>query len=92
MLSRRALEISVLSSSGVVVGWCRRHSRRRRKGGIIRLGGRRRGFSLGPRPVVPPFFRALRRIVIRMAANGKLVEAYCWALPFLRPQIFFPLC
>ncbi|KAL0389242.1 UNVERIFIED_CONTAM: hypothetical protein Scaly_0281300 [Sesamum calycinum] len=90
---RRAFTISVLSNSAVVLGWCRTGRRkRRRKGGAIRLGNRRRGFWMGPRPVVHWGFvtcplRALKRIMVRM----RLVEAYCWSLPLLRPQLF-PLC
>ncbi|GFP91166.1 hypothetical protein PHJA_001260600 [Phtheirospermum japonicum] len=99
MLRRSASAISLLSSSGVVLGWCRGAGRRkrRRKGGIIRLGKRRRGFCLGLRPVVrwgvvaSSPFRVLKKIVIQMAASGRLMEAYCWSLAFLRPNLF-PLC
>ncbi|KAL8548818.1 hypothetical protein ACS0TY_007908 [Phlomoides rotata] len=86
---RRALTISMLSDSAVVLGWCRGmcRRRRRRKGGSIRLGNRRRGFCMGPRPVVH-WGVVFKKMMIRMAANGRLVEAYCWSLPFLRPQLF----
>ncbi|KAL3828950.1 hypothetical protein ACJIZ3_017752 [Penstemon smallii] len=78
--------------------WCRptRRCKRGRKGGAIRLGNRRKGFSLGSRPVVhwgvlARPFRVMKKIIVQMVANGRLVEAYCWSLPLLRPQIF-PLC
>ncbi|KAL3850458.1 hypothetical protein ACJIZ3_012340 [Penstemon smallii] len=93
---KRAFSISLFPNSSVVLGLRRR--KRRRKGGAIRLGNRRRGFCIGFRRVVHwgvmacPF-RVLKKIIIEMVANGngRLVEAYCWSLPFLRPQIF-PLC
>ncbi|OIT31844.1 PREDICTED: uncharacterized protein LOC109208162 [Nicotiana attenuata] len=91
------LESSQLSNSSVIQGWCRpRRRARRRKGSTIRLG-KRRGFYLGSRPVIhwPGFmacpFRVLKKLVFEMASNGRLVEAYSWSLPFLRPQLF-PLC
>ncbi|KAK4369224.1 hypothetical protein RND71_013016 [Anisodus tanguticus] len=86
------------SNSSVILGWCRPLSRRvrRRKGSSIRLGYKRRGFCLGSRPVVQwglmgcPF-RVLKKLVFEMVNNGRLLEVYCWSLPFLRPQLF-PLC
>ncbi|KAH6814262.1 hypothetical protein C2S51_023280 [Perilla frutescens var. frutescens] len=88
---RRGLTISLFSNSTVVLG----RRKRRRNGGTIRLGNRRRGFCMAARPVVhwgvvAPL-RVLKKMIIRMAANGRLVEAYCWSLPFLRPHLF-PLC
>ncbi|KAK6940452.1 hypothetical protein RJ641_029983 [Dillenia turbinata] len=94
MLKRDALTISVLSNSAVLVGWCRgRLRRRRRKGGTIRLGRKRRGFSLGPMPVVrwglvTGGIRMLKKIVKEMTSNASILEAYYWSLPFLRPQVF----
>ncbi|PIN06490.1 hypothetical protein CDL12_14459 [Handroanthus impetiginosus] len=96
---RRAFTTSIFSNSAVVLGRCQANRRtRQRKGSTIRLGNRRRGFWLGPRTVVQwtdvavgrPF-RLLKKIVIGMAADGRLVEAYCWSLSFLRPQLF-PSC
>ncbi|PIN05796.1 hypothetical protein CDL12_21657 [Handroanthus impetiginosus] len=91
---RRALSISLLSNSTMVLGWCRPRRRRRRL--MIRLGNRRRRFCLGPRPVVrwvvmARAFRILKKMIVRMVASGRFVEAYCWSLPLLRPQLF-PLC
>ncbi|KAL3621899.1 hypothetical protein CASFOL_034095 [Castilleja foliolosa] len=98
MLRRSASAISLLSNSGLVLGWCRGPGRRkrRRKGSMVRLGNRRRGFCLGLRPVVrwgvvASQFRVLKKMVIQMAVNGMLMEAYCWSLAFLRPNLF-PLC
>ncbi|EYU46126.1 hypothetical protein MIMGU_mgv1a023575mg, partial [Erythranthe guttata] len=89
--------VSLLSDSAVVLRWCRR--KRRRKGGsVIRLGNRRRrGVCVRRRAVVQwgvvvacPL-RVLKKMIAGMAANGRLVEAYCWSLPFLRLNLF-PLC
>ncbi|KAL6339483.1 hypothetical protein AAG906_033022 [Vitis piasezkii] len=93
--SRAALSISFLSNSTVLVGFCRPRRRpRRRKGGTIRLGNRRRGFSIAARPVVQwgvvvvrPL-RMLKRVIVEMVSSGRLLEAYCWSLPFLRPPLF----
>ncbi|CDP03952.1 unnamed protein product [Coffea canephora] len=97
LLRRGGITISLFSNSTAVVGWCRtRRGQRRRKGSSIRLGSKRRGFCLGSRQVVhwrvvlSPF-RALHKLIMEMATNGRLVEGYHWSLPFLRPQIF-PLC
>ncbi|XP_018827516.1 uncharacterized protein LOC121240377 [Juglans microcarpa x Juglans regia] len=98
MLRRGSLTISMLSNSTMLVGWCRPRRRlRRRKGSTIRLGNKRRGLCLGSRPVVQwgvmmgPL-RMLKKIIMDMAPNGLLIEAYYRSLtPFLRPQLF-PLC
>ncbi|KAH6814429.1 hypothetical protein C2S51_023447 [Perilla frutescens var. frutescens] len=93
----RGFSITAPPISAVERGWPRTRRRQRRpKGSTIRLGNRRRGFCLGVRPVVQwavvarPF-RLLKKLVAEMAANGRLLEAYCRTLPLLRPQ-FFPLC
>ncbi|CAA3018745.1 unnamed protein product [Olea europaea subsp. europaea] len=94
---KRGITISLFSNIAVVLGWCRtRHRKRRRKGSTVRLGNKKRGFCMASRQVVhwqvvfcPA--RMLKKIVLQMAANERLVEAYCWSLPFLRPQLF-PLC
>ncbi|KAK6937875.1 hypothetical protein RJ641_031383 [Dillenia turbinata] len=89
MLKRYAFNIPLLSNSAVLVGWCRgRWRRRRRKGGTIRLGSKRRGFSLGPRPVVrwgllAGGIRMLKKIVMETTTNASILEAYNWSLPFL---------
>ncbi|KAJ8899536.1 hypothetical protein K2173_018510 [Erythroxylum novogranatense] len=97
MLKRNTIAISMLSSSTVLVGWCRARRRpRRRRYCTIRLGNKRRGFCFGPRTVfqwgvmVAPI-RMLRRIITNMASSGGLIESYYLSLPFLRAQIF-PLC
>ncbi len=98
MLRRGALTISMLSNSTMLGGWCRPRRRlRRRKSSTIRLGNKRRGFCLASKPVVQwgvmmgPL-RMLKKIIMDMAPNGQLIEAYYWSLiPFLRPQLF-PLC
>ncbi|KAL1537058.1 hypothetical protein AAHA92_29616 [Salvia divinorum] len=94
---RRGFTTTAPPSSAVEIGCCRLRRRRRRwKGGSVRLGNRRRGFLLGVRPVVQwavvvrPF-RLLKKLVAEIAANGRLLEAYCRTLPLLRPQLF-PLC
>ncbi|KAJ9176653.1 hypothetical protein P3X46_011939 [Hevea brasiliensis] len=98
MLKRGSVTISMFSNSTVLVGWCRPRRRlRRRRGSTVRLGNKRRGFSLGSRPVVQwgvmvaAPLRMLKKIIMEMATNGQFLEASYWSLPFLRPQIF-PLC
>nr|GMD17288.1 uncharacterized protein LOC105644870 [Ipomoea batatas]GMD18747.1 uncharacterized protein LOC105644870 [Ipomoea batatas]GMD20179.1 uncharacterized protein LOC105644870 [Ipomoea batatas] len=101
MLKRSGVTVSFLPNSAVMTGWCRprRRAMRRRKGSAIRLGKRRgRGFCLGSRTAAVHWgvvmacpFRLLKKIVMQLVANGRLVEAYYWSLPFLRPQLF-PLC
>ncbi|CAI0426475.1 unnamed protein product [Linum tenue] len=92
----------MVSSSSVLVGWCRpRRRQRRRRGSTIRLGSRRRGFWLGTRPpavkwgLVAAPLRLLKRMIMDLApdhsAASPCLEAYFRNLPFLRPQIF-PLC
>ncbi|KAI4354186.1 hypothetical protein L6164_003078 [Bauhinia variegata] len=96
MLKRSGISISMFSNSTLLVGWCRPRRRvRRRRGSPIRLGNRRRGFCLGSRPVVQwgvlgPL-QMLKKIIMEIAPSGRWIEAYCWALPLLRPQLF-PLC
>ena len=98
ILRRGALTISMLSDSTMLGGWCRPRRRlRRRKSSTIRLGNKRRGFCLASKPVVQwgvmmgPL-RKLQKIVMDMAPNGQLIEAYYWSLiPFLRSQLC-PLC
>lgn len=97
MLRKSSITISMLSNSTMLVGCCRPKRRmRRRRGSTIRLGNKRRGFSLGSRSAVQwgvmvgPL-RMLRKIISEMVPNAQFIEAFCWTLPFLRPQIF-PLC
>ncbi|KAJ0112522.1 hypothetical protein Patl1_01493 [Pistacia atlantica] len=89
----------MFSNSTPLVGWCRgtRRRARRRRGSTIRLGNKRRGFFLGSRPVVQwgvmlgPL-RMLKKLIMEITPNGRLIDAYYLYLPyFLRPQIF-PLC
>lgn len=85
---RGAMAISICSSSAGIVGWCRpRRRSRRRRGSTIRLGNRRRGFCIGSRVVVGPF-RMLKRLIMELAPNEKLIEAYYSLIPFLRPTLF----
>ncbi|XVF81277.1 hypothetical protein PTKIN_Ptkin15bG0142800 [Pterospermum kingtungense] len=100
MLKSGSITTPMLPSSTVLVGWCRRRRRpRRRRGTTIRLGNKakRRGFCLGSRPVVQwgimvsPALRMLKKFIIGITPKGKLIEAYYMYLPFLRPQLF-PLC
>lgn len=82
------MAISMCSNSGGLVGWCRpRRRSRRRRSNTIRLGNRRRGFCLGSRVVVGPF-RMLKRLIMELAPNEKLLQAYYSLLPFLRPTLF----
>ncbi|KAI8523324.1 hypothetical protein RHMOL_Rhmol13G0064600 [Rhododendron molle] len=101
MLKRGAIAISPFATSTAVVGWCRRRRRRlprRQKGGTIRLGNkkRRRFYLRCHRPAVNwgilvcPF-QMLKKIIMDMTSNGKLMENCDWALPIFRPQLF-PLC
>ncbi|KAI7984257.1 hypothetical protein LOK49_LG15G00933 [Camellia lanceoleosa] len=96
MLKRGSVTISLFSNSAVLVGWCRRR-RRRRKGSTVRLGNKRRGFCLRCRPVVVNWgvvvcpFRMLKKIIMEVVSNGRLMETYYWSLPIFRPQLF-PLC
>jgi len=88
--------ISMLPSSTMLVGLCRPRRRlRRRRGSSIRLGNKRRGFCLGSRPVVQwgvmAPLRMLKKIIMEITPKGHWIEAYCWSLPLLRPQLF-PLC
>ncbi|XP_015892570.3 uncharacterized protein LOC107426799 [Ziziphus jujuba] len=97
MLRKSSITISMLSNSTMLVGCCRPKRRmRRRRGSTIRLGNKRRGFSLGSRSavqwgVMAGPLRMLRKIISEMVPNAQFIEAFCWTLPFLRPQIF-PLC
>ncbi|KAJ4729071.1 hypothetical protein OWV82_001912 [Melia azedarach] len=98
MLRRSAMSISMFSNSAVLVGWCRSRRRvRRRRGGTVRLGNKRRGFCIGSRPVVQwgvmvAPLRMLKKFIMEITPNGRLMEAYYLSMPlFLRPQIF-PLC
>ncbi|KAG5002249.1 hypothetical protein AAZX31_08G334900 [Glycine max] len=97
MLKRGGVTISMLSNSTMLVGLCRPQRRRlrRRRGSSIRLGNRRRGFCLGSRPVVQwgvmAPLRMLKKIIMEITPKGHWLEAYCWSLPLLRPQLF-PLC
>ncbi|PON75103.1 hypothetical protein PanWU01x14_044550 [Parasponia andersonii] len=97
MLRRGAVTISMFSNSTMLLGWCRPKKRlRRRRGTTVRLGNKRRGFSLGARPVVQWGFmagpiRMLRKLITEMVPNAQLIEGVYWSLPFLRPQVF-PLC
>ncbi|XWS31204.1 hypothetical protein CRYUN_Cryun23aG0057600 [Craigia yunnanensis] len=99
MLKKGSITISMFPNSTLLVGWCRGRRRlRRRRGSTIRLGNKakRRGFSLGSRPVVQwgvmvgPL-RMLKKIIMEITPKGKLIEAYYMYLPFLRPQLF-PFC
>ncbi|XP_075521252.1 uncharacterized protein LOC142554469 [Primulina tabacum] len=95
----RAFSISLLPNSAVVIGWCRSSRRkRRRKDGIIRLGSRRRWFSVGSRSMLRRGvimatlpFRMLKKILTQIMRNGQLMEVYRWYLPMMRPHLF-PLC
>lgn len=95
-----SLTISMLPNSTVMVGWWRQRRRplRQWKGSTIRLGNKRRGFCLGSRPVVHwrvmrGSLKMLKKIIMGMAPNELLTEAYYRSLgPFLRPQLFLPLC
>ncbi|KAF4367548.1 hypothetical protein CsatB_024804 [Cannabis sativa] len=98
MLRRGAVTTSMLSNNpAVLAGWCRPKRRlRRRRGATVRLGNKRRGFSLGARPVVQWGFmagpiRMLRKIITDMVPNSQFIEGVYWSLPFLHPQLF-PLC
>ncbi|CAL5191895.1 unnamed protein product [Lathyrus oleraceus] len=96
MFKRGSITVSMFSNSNLLVGLCRPRRRlRRRRGSSVRLGNKRRGFCLGSRSVVQwgvmvPF-RMLKKIIMEIAPKGHSIEAYCWSLPLLRPQLF-PLC
>uniref|UniRef100_A0A7C8ZCY9 Uncharacterized protein n=1 Tax=Opuntia streptacantha TaxID=393608 RepID=A0A7C8ZCY9_OPUST len=97
--NRGSIMVSVLPDSTILVGWCRRPRRlRRRRLGTARLGSRRRGFSLGQRPVVrwscmvEPLRVIQKFIAHHIGANGGWIDAYLRSLSMiLRPQAF-PLC
>ncbi|XP_022769917.1 uncharacterized protein LOC111313494 [Durio zibethinus] len=97
MLKKGSITISRFPNSTVLVGWCRGRRRlRRRSGNTIRLGNKakRRGFSLGSRPVVQwcvmvGHLKMLKKII--MEITPKFIEAYYMYSPILRPQLF-PLC
>lgn len=96
MLKRGVVTISMFSNSTMLVGLCRPRRRlRRRRGSSIRLGNKRRGFCLGSRPVIQwgvmAPLRMLKKIIMEITPKENWIEAYCWSLPFLRPQLF-PLC
>ncbi|EXC14789.1 hypothetical protein L484_009443 [Morus notabilis] len=80
MLRRGDITISMLSNSTMLVGWCRPKRRlRRRRGVTVRLGNKRRGFSLGSRAAVQWGFmagpiRMLRKIITKMAPNAQLID------------------
>ncbi|CAL0328189.1 unnamed protein product [Lupinus luteus] len=93
---KKGVTISMFSNPTALVGLC--HPRRRlhrRRGSCVRLGNKRRGFSLGSRRVVQwgiiAPFRMLKKIIIEIAPNGHWIEAYCGFLPLLRLHLF-PLC
>ncbi|XP_010486295.1 PREDICTED: uncharacterized protein LOC104764457 [Camelina sativa] len=77
--------------------------RRKGKRAVVRLGNRRRGFLVGPPRMVVQRWRAniigkpmkmMRNIILGIISNGgnvKILNAYLWSLPILRPQLF-PLC
>ncbi|AES79000.1 hypothetical protein MtrunA17_Chr7g0234311 [Medicago truncatula] len=97
MLKRGSIHISMFSNSNLLVGLYRPRRRlRRRRGSSVRLGNKqRRCFCLGSRRVVQwgvivPF-RMLKKIIMEIVPKGNWIEAYCWSLPLLRPQLF-PLC
>ncbi|KAB2634988.1 hypothetical protein D8674_038366 [Pyrus ussuriensis x Pyrus communis] len=97
MLRRGGVTISILSNSTVLVGWCRPRRRLKRRRGItVWLGNKRRGFSLGSRPVlqwgaVSGSIRMIKKMFMEMVPSERWIEAYNWSLPILRPQMF-PLC
>ncbi|KAJ4955642.1 hypothetical protein NE237_012425 [Protea cynaroides] len=70
----------------MLIGWCcNRRRPRRRKYGTIRLGNRRRGLVVGSRPIVRWRFVVgslgrLKKLLMKMASNGKLMEAYYLSL------------
>ncbi|CAH2054642.1 unnamed protein product [Thlaspi arvense] len=76
--------------------------RRKVKRAVVRLGNRRRGFLVGQsRTVVQKWrmnigkpMKMMRNIILGIISNGvnvKVLDAYLWSLPILRPQLF-PLC
>lgn len=95
--SRGSIDVSILPNSTLLVGWCRpRRRMRRRRVSTIKLGNRRRGFSLGSRPVVhwscmAVPLRVLKKFMADIGANGRWLDACLRSLPILRPQAF-PLC
>lgn len=95
--SRGSVTLSLIPNSALVLGLCRPRRRwRRRRLSTIRLGNRRRGFNLGPRPVMhwscmAGPIRVLKKFMAEIGANRKWIDAYLRSLPILRPQTF-PLC
>ncbi|XP_016196617.2 uncharacterized protein LOC107637849 [Arachis ipaensis] len=97
MFKRGIVSLSMFSSnSTMLVGLYRPRRRlRRRRGSSVRLGNKRRGFCLASRPVVQwgvmAPLRMLKKIIMEITPKENWIEAYCWSLPLLRPQLF-PLC
>ncbi|CAN8269970.1 unnamed protein product [Cochlearia groenlandica] len=77
--------------------------RRKNKRAVVRLGNRRRrGFLVGPPRMVVQRWRInigkpmkiMRNIILEIISSNvhvKVLDAYFWSLPILRPQLF-PLC
>ncbi|OVA16212.1 hypothetical protein BVC80_605g13 [Macleaya cordata] len=82
---------------GGMMGWCwTRRRMRRRRGGTIRLGSKRRGLAVGSRSVVVRWryvvapLRRLKKLLFEVALNGMLIEGCNWSFPFVYP-LTFPL-
>nr|DAD24232.1 TPA_asm: hypothetical protein HUJ06_025695 [Nelumbo nucifera] len=95
--SSSSISLSVLSDPAMLIDWCcTRRRPRRRRGGTIRLGNKRRGFTLGSRPVarwrcmVGPL-RRLKKMLSEMVSHGRWIEAYYLAFPFVYSLTFPPL-
>ncbi|KAK9684802.1 hypothetical protein RND81_10G233600 [Saponaria officinalis] len=96
--SRGLVTVSLLNHKTLMTGWCRPRMRRlrRRRATTVRLGNRRRGFSMGPRTVVhwscmAGTLKVLKKFIVEMGGHGRWIDAYFRALSILRPQVF-PLC
>ncbi|XP_021907264.1 uncharacterized protein LOC110821653 [Carica papaya] len=99
-MKRSGIPISMFQNSTLLAGWCRGRRRpRRRRGCIIRLGNKRRGFCMGSRTVVQwgavvvTPFRIIKKMITELTPSAGFIDAYYSSLllPLLRPQLF-PLC
>ncbi|KAH1130864.1 hypothetical protein J1N35_002242 [Gossypium stocksii] len=98
MMKKASIAISIFPNSSMLIGWCQgRRQLRQRRGSIVRLGNKQRGFNIGSRLVIrlgmmmlAPL-KLLKRMIMEIRPKGNLIGAYYMHLSFLGPQLF-PLC
>ncbi|KAL5730860.1 hypothetical protein ACHQM5_003647 [Ranunculus cassubicifolius] len=97
MLKKDSANMSLISHPGeTLIAWywnsTSRLSRRRR-GCTVRLGNRRRAMAFRSRPivrlrVVADPFKRLKKILSRVALNGKLVDSFLLYFTSVYPSVF----